>query len=225
MKTAAMCVAVLAGCAGVLAGELDLKAAKDTFGRSNQRIRNNGAAPHLLVAHAPSVRSLIAFDLSTVTNRIGSASLRIRMANAVERPVSLVLAPMVRTSANDVWGEGSGNLGMQGRNALVGEATYARSAYPGTQWQASDGTVLDDLGDGRLWLAPVARIDGIEWKEGESVDLEISDVRLLEAIRTSSGPSITFGLWGTSGNGLYAIGSKESGGGPVLHLELEEGRQ
>ena len=206
---------------GPLAAEtLVLKASKDSFGRSNERNRNNGKSETLLVAHAPNIRTIIAFDLSGATNRIVGATLRLHRHNTMPEPIGLVAAPMVNGPRNSAWKEGTGALGTKGRNALPGEACYGWSAFPEVQWETASGDPVRDLGDARLWQAPIASRK-FQWQEGEWIDIEIKDVRALEAMRASGDPTITFGLWGTSGNGIYAIGSRESGKSPELVLVLD----
>ncbi len=201
---------------------VELKAAKDAFGRSNERIQNSGGSVQLIVAHAPNIRSIVAFDLSSVTNEIVSAEFRFRLGNTMPEPVSLVVAPMVQTEVNSAWGEGAGNLGVRGQNARLGEACYARSMFPDTSWESAPGNSIDDLGDPALWLPPVAQLKGLEWKEDEWVTVPVGDVAMLEKIRASDNRVVTFGLWGTGGNGVYSLHSKESGDGPKLVLGLKE---
>ena len=201
---------------------LELDVAKDTFGGSNRRNRNSGGSPSLYMAHSPLLRTLTAFDLSGVTNRIIGAELVLQPDNTNDRPLNMVVCPMVNTAFNATWIEGSGALGARGRNALVGEATFSRSAFPDVPWESADGDALTGLEDERLWMPPAARLNGISWKAGSAITMPLNAVPLLEKIRESETPIITFGLWGTSGNGHYTFSSKESGQGASLVLTLEE---
>ena len=79
-----------------------------------------------------------------------------------------------------------------------------------------------DLGDARLWGRPLVSGKRIPWDEGGWVELPIIDTSVLESARTTGTPAITFGVWGTSGNGLYGISSRESGAAPELVLEVED---
>lgn len=201
---------------------VELTAAKDTFGRSNERTGNSGGSAQLIVAHAPNIRSIVAFDLSSVTNEIVSAEFRFRIDNTMPEPVSLVVAPMVQTQANSAWGEGAGTLGVQGQNARPGESCYARSMFPDTSWESAPGSTVEDLGDPALWLPPVAQLKRLKWTDGEWVAVPVGDVAMLEKIRASDDRVVTFGLWGTGGNGIYSLRSKESGDAPTLVLGLKE---
>ena len=202
-------------------GPLVLSASKDNFGRSNKRNRNSGASETLIIAHNPNIRTIIAFDLSSVTNEIVGAEFRFRQHNAMDKAINLVVAPMLNTTHNVAWGEGSGNLGTGGQNAQPGESCYAYSAFRDVPWESATGEPLPWLGDSRLWSAPVATLNGLVWTEDRWVLIPIKDVALLEKMRKSKTPSITFGLWGTAGDGLYFISSKNSSWAPELHLTLK----
>ncbi len=198
-----------------------LKASKDLFARSNSRNRNSGGSETLLVAHASNIRSLIAFDLSGVTNQIAEATFRFQQQNNMRDAIDLTVAPLVQTEHNSAWREGSGALGTKGQNARPGDACYGWSAFPNVPWETMSGDAVTALSDSRLWGAPVASLDNLEWKENNWVEIKISNISLLEKIRESEHQTVTFGLWGTSGNGLYAISSKESGNAPELILTLK----
>lgn len=201
---------------------LALKASKDMFARSNQRNRNSGGSKQLLVSQVPYVRSLIGFDLSDVTNRIVTASFRFQQQNTVPEALDLTVAKMVQTTNNSMWEEGAGALGVKGQIAQHGEASYGSSAFPDVPWERESGDALPDLGDDRLWETPLAKLNGLEWEQDAWIEIKITDVQLLEKIRISENPIFTLGLWGTSGNGLYIINSKESGTSPELVLVLDE---
>lgn len=219
-------VAFLLGCMVTASlGEGDplvLKVSKDNFGRSNSRNRNSGASETLAIAHAPNVRTIIAFDLSGVTNEIVSAELRFHQHNEVKKTTTLMVAPMVNTTNNAAWGEGSGNLGIQGQNARPGDSCYAFSAFREVPWESATGKALANLGAPELWGAPMAAVNGFQWKESRWVSLPITQVAVLEEIRGSQTPTITFGLWGKAGNGYYFISSKNSQWPAELHLLLKE---
>lgn len=219
-KFSAVIFVALAGAA--YAGELELTAAKDTFGRSSQRIRNSGASAQLAIANAPNIRTLIAFDLGSVTNEITGAEFRFRQNNTVPERISMVVAPMVNTARNAVWLEGVGDLGAIGHISRSGEACYAYSAFSDVPWESAPNKPVVNLGDSNLWKPAVASLNGLLWEENRWVKVPISDTALLEAIRTSETPVITFGLWGKSGNGIYFLSSRNSASPPVLHLDLKE---
>ncbi|RKX33544.1 MAG: hypothetical protein DRP64_20850 [Verrucomicrobia bacterium] len=206
----------------VFAEELMLAASKDTFARGNKRNRNSGASEELLIAHMPNVRTLIAFDLSGITNEISGVVLQFRQHNSMPDKIDMVVAPMVNTSNNVAWGEGLGNLGAQGQNSRPGEACYAFSAFRDVPWESAAGDGLVDLGDSSLWKSPVATLNGLGWEKGTWVRVPIYDVALLEKIRKSETPTITFGLWGRAGNGLYSISSNNSEWPATLNLDLKE---
>ena len=198
-----------------------LKPSKDNFARSNYQIRNNGGSKNLYIAHAPNLRVLIAFDLSEITNKIIRAELRFHQQDSNPVPINLVVAPMVSTTNNATWGEGRGGLGARGQNARLGDSCYAFSSYRDIPWESASGKKLKNLAASGLWKSPIATLNGIEWKE-EWIHVAISNADWLETIRKSDTPIMTFGIWGTSGNGLYSIASKESQWAPELHLVLEE---
>lgn len=219
----------LLGCVAATSfGEVEplvLSAAKDNFGRSNKRNRNNGASETLAVAHAPNVRSLIAFDLSSVTNEIVGAELRFRQHNDAAQKTTLIVAPMVNTTNNAAWGEGSGNLGTSGQNAKPGESCYAYSAFREMPWESATGQPLVNLGDPGLWGSPVAGLNGFRWEAERWVRIPIKDAALLEKTRNSESPMLTFGLWGKAGDGFYLISSKNSQWAPKLYLTLKENKK
>lgn len=219
-------VAILIGCVAATSladgDALVLKASKDNSGRSNKRNRNNGASESLVIAHAPNLRTIIAFDLSSVTNEIVGAELRFRQHNTMDEKISLIVAPMVNTTNNVAWGEGAGNLGAGGQNSQPGESCYAYSAFRDVPWESIGGEPLADLGDAKLWGTPVAALNGLKWQENRWLRVPISNVTLLEKISQSSAPTITFGLWGKAGSGYYVISSKNSQWAPELHLTLKE---
>ncbi len=220
-----ICMAVLAGCVASAAfaedGPLVLKASKDNFARSNYQIRNSGASANLYIAHTPNIRTLIAFDLSEVTNEIVRAEFRFHQQDSNPAAVSVVVAPMVASTHNAAWGEGRGNLGTRGQNVRPGDSCYARSAFRDVHWESASGAELQNLAASSLWKPPVATLKGLEWKkEWVSIDLDI--VALLEKTRTSKNPIITFGVWGTSGDGLYAISSRETQWPAELRLTLKK---
>jgi hypothetical protein len=194
---------------------------KDNFSRTNKQIRNSGANELLYLAPSKMVIAYIAFDLSSVSNKILHAELRIHQASTQEPPLSFSVFPMANTTNNANWGEGKGSLGAGGQNARIGESCYARSAYRDVKWESASGTPLLNLGTSRLWQPAVANLKEVEWKE-EWISIPLSNEKLLEEIRGSKIPQITFGFWGSSGKGLYPIHSRESSFPPELHLVLEK---
>lgn len=199
-----------------------LKASKDSFGRSNQPHCNSGASPILYIAQAPNIRTIIGFDLSVVTNRILNATFRFQQKNSADQEIALTVAPMVQTTNNAAWKEGGGSLGAIGQNAQLGESCYGWCGYPDTQWEDASGAPVTDLGSPQLWGTPLVSNEAQSWEDGQWVEIPIKNIHLLETIRTSNDPILTLGLWGTSGSGMYAIASKESGNAPELVLVLQE---
>ena len=199
-----------------------LKASKDTFGRSNKRNRNNGASETLVVAKAPNIRTLIAFDLSSITNEIISAEFRFRQHETSMEKMTLTVSPMIDTEKNAAWGEGRGSLGVMGQNALVGESCYQYSAFRDVFWESAKGDSLVNMSDPQLWESPIATLNGQAWQENRWLRFPISDPALLESRRTGKSLSVTFGIWGKSGSGLYFISSRNSAWSPELHLVLKE---
>ena len=81
----------------------ELTASKDTFGRSNERNGNSGSAPLLLLAPVPGVTTLIAFDLTKVTNEISSAEFSFRIQENNRTPLSITIATMAHHEKNAEW--------------------------------------------------------------------------------------------------------------------------
>ena len=216
-------VALLFGLSAQSQGkERILTACKDSFMRSNEQIRNSGGSEYLIVASAPNVRSLVAFDLSGITNTIEKADLRIRMAQSKTEPLSLVIAPMAISKNNLAWGEGKGRLGTKGQNATPGDASYCRSASADVHWETSAGRAVDNLGSAGVWELPIASMDHLAWEKGKWLEVAVGQACLDEAMATES-KIVTFGLWGTAGNGIYYMDSKESEHAPMLVLKLKKG--
>ena len=216
-------VSLLSG--GVVNGathEIELNASKDTFGRSNKRTRNSGAADFILVASVSTMRSLVAFDLSKVTNTIVAAEFSFRVYETASASLSFVVAPMIPQAINQQWVEGMGNLGVVGQNARQGEATYQWQGFRDQPWLTAEGTAAKNLMDPKLWKSPETAQQKVEWTEGEWISIKITDLALLETLRASDGKSVTYGIWGTAGRGLYKINSKESGKAPRLTLTVED---
>jgi hypothetical protein len=199
-----------------------LEASKDTFGRSNGINLNNGGSQYLVIAHAPGIRSIVAFDLSGITNEITAAEFQFRQHNTVDKPLSMVVSPMVQTENNALWNEGTGALGVKGRNAMLGEATFAWRAFRDKAWESMDGGSVSGLHEKGLWQSPVSSLSALHWRENNWVSIQVSNVLLLERFRASGAKIITFGIWGTAGNGTYLISAKESGHAPKLILRLKE---
>ena len=204
--------------------DIELSAMKDTFGRSNERNLNNGASKHLIVAHSPNIRTIVAFDLSGVTNEIAGAEFKIHQQNSMPDPITLVIAPMAQTENNAAWGEGAGALGTKGQNSRPGDACYVYSAFRDTPWESANGEHVISLGDPKLWETRIATLDNQEWTEGKWITVPVPNVSVLEQIRKSEHQTVTIGLWGMGGQGLYNISSKESEHAPKLILKTKEGK-
>ncbi|WP_372798969.1 hypothetical protein [Pontiella sp.] len=216
-------MSLLAG-ASVFAQEtdvLELTAGKDLFGRSNRRNANSGASSSLVLAPNLSVVSLVAFDLSGVTNEIQSAEFSFRIQETHAVPLSLTVAPMVHNEQNASWAEGAGDLGVLGRNARIGEATFQWRAFRDRQWLDAKERPVTNLADAGLWKPALATRSAIPWISGEWVTVSINDAAFLEEIRNHEVPQVTFGLWGTSGDGIYRVNAKESGLPAKLNLTVK----
>jgi hypothetical protein len=200
---------------------LELPAAKDSFFRSNNRNRNNGASSILIMARNASAISLIGFDLSSVTNEILSAELSFKVAETVSTPISFTVSPMVHNAENAGWVEGVGNLGVIGQNALPRESSYQWRAFRDEAWTNADGQPVINLMDSRLWEPAIAKLESEPWTAGEWISLPIEDGTFLETIRTSEFSTVTFGMQGSSGDGFYSIHSRESGAAPLLKLTVK----
>ncbi len=201
---------------------MELTASKDNFARSNHRNKNSGAAPLLLLAQMPSVVSIVAFDLSTVTNEIQSAEFSFRIQESSPTPVSLTVAPMVHNVANSAWIEGTGNLGLQGRNAELGEVTFQWRSFRDRAWEDGKGRAAKNLMDPDIWEPALAQLKNVEWVAGQWITIKIDNASFLEDIRKHELQTVTFGLWGTAGDEAYKVDSKESGQPPKLNLTVNK---
>ncbi|MDZ8120368.1 hypothetical protein [Pontiella agarivorans] len=204
-------ILMLVVAAGAAVGEenvIELTASKDVFFRSNHRTKNNGASKALLLAGMPGVTTLVGFDLSGVTNEIESAEFYFQILEDSDTPLSLTIATMALGESNGLWVEGGGDLGLQGRNAKVGESTFQWRSFRDEDWVDANGRSVKNLLDSRLWNE-VKQISDVEWEAERRVGITV-DRAQLEEVRNMEVPVITFGLWGTKGNGVYKIGSKES---------------
>ena len=198
-----------------------LEASKDTYGRRNKQNHNNGASDQLLIAPFPSMRALIAFDLSGVTNEIVGAEFRFHQKETTSKEITLVIAPMVHTTSNASWTEGVGDLGIIGSMVQPGESSYRYSTFKTTPWESTSGAALSGFDNSSLWLKPTATLKRIKWTAGTWTEVPITDIQFLETIRASEVKNVTFGIWGTSGYGYYYISSRESAQAPELHLTLK----
>lgn len=203
-------------------GRVELEAHKDMFARSNHRNKNSGGSEFMLLVPAPGVRAIIGFDLSSVTNEILSAELSFRVFDSSSSPLSLTVAPMVYHASNTLWKEGAGKLGLVGRNAVGGEATYQWKAFRDKAWKDEEGKAVVNMADSKLWKDPIASLRSQAWREGEWITLKITDVSMLEELRKTEEKSITYGLWGSSGSGVYRINARESGKPAKLILTVKE---
>lgn len=199
-----------------------LEATKDTFGRSNERNNNSGATEFLLLAPMPGVISLVGFDLSSVTNEIVDAELSFRIFEPAREPLSLKITAMVPQEDNETWNEGSGSLGIRGQNARIGEATFQWRAFRDQSWKSEGGKDVLNLMDSKLWKSPSIELKKVEWTKGAWISVQLKDVALLEELRNSDGKVVTYGVWGTAGNSVYKINSKESGHPARLTLKTKE---
>ncbi|MDC7230581.1 MAG: hypothetical protein PQJ48_09745 [Sphaerochaetaceae bacterium] len=214
-------ILVLGMAAGAVFGEenvVELTASKDGFFRSNHRTKNSGASKILLLSAMPGVTSLVGFDLSDVTNEVASAEFSFRIQDDSETPLSLTVATMALNENNGLWIEGEGDLGLQGRNARVGESTFQWRSFRDEDWVDAKGRSAKNLMDSRLWNE-VEHLSDVKWKAGETIRVPL-DPALLESVRSMEVPVITFGLWGTKGDAVYKIDSKESGHPAVLTLTI-----
>jgi len=203
-----------------------LIAKKDTCTRANKQLNNNGANEKLCIASVPYFRVLIAIDLGEIstTNKLEKAELRIRLASTSSKPVSFVVAPMVQTTNNNAWGEGAGNLGVQGQKARLGDANFVFSSARDKPWELADGKNASRLSDPALWSAPIATFNNYNWTKDEWLIISL-DTKWIESITKSDMKIITFGIWGTSGNGYYFLSAKESASPPELRLIFEKDKE
>ncbi|MDF7800617.1 hypothetical protein P4C99_14160 [Pontiellaceae bacterium B1224] len=217
-------LSVLMSCSFVVADDfnVELTASKDTFARSTDRNSNSGASEYIMLAPMPGTIGLIAFDLSSITNEIISAEVLFRIHESSRTPLSLMVSPLVYNEMNPKWIEGTGNLGIRGQNATIGEATFQWRAFRDQPWQDNDGEKVVNLMSSDLWNPPIHTFSSVNWDEGIWLSAPMDDPALLEEIRTNDLPTVTFGIWGTSGNGVYKVSAKESGHPAKLSLTLKE---
>ena len=216
---------------------LQLNALKDTFGRSYARNANRGISEYLVISSSPAYCSIVAFDLSEVTNTIVDAEFGFYMRDTLRDPVRFSVAVMVHNDQNSRWSEGSGGeillhgdetidiqKGEAASNlyAREGECTYQWLAFRNTPWVGKSGKAARNLGDRNLWLTPQYYSIGKNgWTEGKRFSCSMLDIGLLEEIRQLEMPVVTFGIWGLRGKGIYLIHSRESGRGPELNITVE----
>ena len=163
---------------------------------------------------------MVSFDLSAITNDIATVELRFRQHNTVEIPIRLVVAPMVHTPNNASWIEGTGVLGVRGRNAEAGEATFAWRAFREKPWELKNGVSKAGLMETKLWLTPIMKPTDFQWIENTWVKIPVDNVARIEKIRKSNAKTISYGIWGIAGKGMYLVSSKESGFAPALIITL-----
>lgn len=198
-----------------------LKAEKDNVTRSNNRTRNNGANPVIYIARSPVARSIFSFDLQGITNEVESAVFRFRQHSTAKSASSFTVAPMVYTANNYAWGEGTGNLGLNGQNAGVGNSCWAASALTVHSWEDADGNPLSGIAEPALWKSSIAQKSNVAWEEGQWIEIEVP-VSLIEDARKREKASLTLGMWGTDGAEFYFISSNNSSWAPELVLQLKE---
>jgi len=203
-----------------------LIAKKDTCARANKQLNNNGGNEKLCFASVPYLRILVAFDLKEIstTNKLEKAEFRIRLASTSSKSVSFVVASMVQTTNNNAWGEGIGSLGVQGQKARLGDANFVFSSARDKPWELADGKNASRLSDPALWSAPIATFNDYNWKKDEWLTISL-DTKWIESIKKSDMKIITFGIWGTSGDGYYFLASKESSSPPELRLIFEKDKE
>jgi len=199
---------------------VELTTSKDTFGRSNERNANSGTTPLLLLAPVPGVTTLIGFDLTTVTNENTSAEFSFRIQEDNRTPLTISIASMAHNEKNGKWVEGQGNLGIRGQNAQIGEATFQWRAFRDRAWLSGENKNVRNLSDSKLWNE-LTSISSIDWRAGEWITVKMGNAAFLEDIRNHEIKTVTFGIWGTSGNGVYKLDSKESGHPAKLKLTVK----
>jgi len=200
---------------------------KDSTFRANKQLNNNGGNQKLYIAKVSYVRTLISFDLKEIipTNKIEKAELRIHLLNKTgKKPVSFTIQPMVQTTNNIAWGEGTGNLGVGGQKSRLGDANFIFSSSRDKKWESAEGKTVINLLDKSLWLSPITTFSNFEWKENEWLTVSLN-AKNIESIRKSKLKIITFGLWGTSGDQYYFLSAKESSSPPQLRLVLKPNKE
>jgi len=196
---------------------------KDSAFRSNEILNNNGGNSKLYIAGVSYIRTIISFDLKkiTQTNKIEKVELRIHLLNKTgKKPVSFVIKPMVRTKNNIKWGEGTGNLGVQGQKSRLGDANFIFSSSRDKKWESAEGKTVKTILDRNLWLPAVATFSKFEWKENTWLTVPLNK-EWIESIRKSKLKTVTFGLWGTSGDQYYFLSAKESSSPPQLRITFK----
>jgi len=197
--------------------KVELTASKDAFGRSKERNRNSGAAPFLLASPIPGVASIVGFDLSSVTNEIESAEFSFRILEDEQTPLSFTVSFMDHNDKNGTWVEGRGYQSLKGQLAELDESTYQWRAFRDRAWLNAEGRTVRHLRDEDLWTE-LASQSSVPWKAGNWITISIEDPAFLEEIRKHEVQTVTFGIWGTRGNGLYKLDSRESGNPAKLNL-------
>lgn len=222
INSIALCVLMSSSFAGGEDLNVELTTIKDTFARSTDRNGNSGANEYIMLAPTPGSIGLVAFDLSSVTNEITSAAFSFRIHESSRTPLSLTVSPMVHNKNNPKWIEGTGNWGIRGQNAALAEVTFQWRAFRDRPWEDENGKTVVNLMSSDLWKSPIEKRSSVKWDAGSWISIQLDDPAVLEEIRTSEFPTVTFGIWGTSGNGVYKVSSKEAGYPARLSLTVKE---
>lgn len=164
----------------------------DTALASNVANRNGGALDYFSVGRNFSRRSILRFDLSSMTNAVESvqgAQLTLKLGgNATSTKLTISVYELALANAG--WLEGGGNLTAV---AAAGEVTWSHLGYDTRAWAGSPGAGLS----GTDYIAtPVATF---EWEVGStSVELNLSAAMIQRWIET---PSSNAGLLFVATNG------------------------
>jgi len=225
INTIALCVLLSGSFASGEDLKIELTTSKDTFARSTDRNGNSGANEYVMLAPMPGTIGLLAFDLSSVTNEITSAAFSFRIHEDSRTPLSLTVSPMVHNEKNPKWIEGTGNLGIRGQNARIGEVTFQWRAFRDRPWKDENGKSVVNLMSSNLWDSPLEKKSSVKWDAGTWITVQVDDLTVLEEIRTNKVPTVTFGIWGTSGTGVYKISAKEGGHPAKLSMTVKENEE
>ncbi|MFA7368329.1 MAG: hypothetical protein WC334_01665 [Kiritimatiellales bacterium] len=183
---------------GAQAGASAPNCAQDTMLRSAADQADLGGATSAYFRQS-GARVIMEFDLSGISLPVTNAVLKIRQSSNVSGTYNVQAFPMVYTTNNYLWIQGTGTSANGSNTSSPADATSAASykyRCNGTTdlpWENSSGTALTNAGTAELWGAQIGQVQGTDWTGGNYSSI-ILDAATVETYRTTCG-KITIGLW------------------------------
>lgn len=211
---------------------VSIRPVKDTTVRSLSTVNqaDMGGADRLLINKA-AIRGILDFDLSTLTRPVTNAVLKLtQTANLTSGTWTLDAYPMVYTTNNYSWNEGTGSsvTGVTNTNApasATGAACYLyRNAAGSLAWENASGSALTNCGDAALWQTTAGSVTAADSAAGRQIEITLN-ASAIETFRTNGAGRITLGVWGKdnmANNYYFASGEHiQTDWRPVLVLQTE----